>query len=132
MVTLLAIFTQRNFHEEYFIRQNILNVFAQETVTVLTPLNENTTIAGQPWSEFKQIAMTPEFEQSELFVSIFLMLDFDVLSDRSLKKKSTTTSYCWMLNWEQVRLRMLQHLGRMISKRCSSKMWRLMEISIDF
>ena len=69
LVTLLAIFTQRNFPEEYFIRQNILTVFSQDQINQIVALNEETVIANQTWGEMIPIAMQPNFTESELYVS---------------------------------------------------------------
>ena len=46
MVTTTAIFTQRNFYEEYFIRQNILTVFSQDQINQIVALNNETVIAN--------------------------------------------------------------------------------------
>ena len=46
VVTTTAIFSQRNFPEEYFIRQNILTVFSQDQVNQIEVLNNNTVIAN--------------------------------------------------------------------------------------
>ena len=53
LVTLNAIFTQRNFSEEYFIQRNIEAVFSQDIINIQTPGGEDQTVKGTKFRDIK-------------------------------------------------------------------------------